>query len=58
MPDIPDKLASVDELFPGVPVQSAEDLACAGTFDTDEELEEFLEHVYATRQARCVLAQH
>ncbi len=49
--DIPDKPVSVDELFRGVPVQSAEDLTCAGIFDTDEELDEFLEHIYAARRA-------
>jgi hypothetical protein len=49
--DIPDKPVSVDELFRDVPVQSAEDLACAGIFDTDEELNDFLEHIYAARRA-------
>ncbi|MPZ85305.1 MAG: hypothetical protein GEV28_34935 [Actinophytocola sp.] len=42
---------SVDELFRGVPVQSARDLACDGIFDTDEELDEFLAHVRSTRDA-------
>lgn len=42
---------SVDELFRDVPVQSARDLACDGIFDTDEELDEFLEHVRSTRGA-------
>lgn len=41
---------STDELFRDVPVQSAEDLACAGVFDTDEELDEFLKHIYAARR--------
>jgi hypothetical protein len=48
---IPDKPVSVDELFRNVPVQSVEDLACAGIFDTDEELDEFLEYIYAARRA-------
>lgn len=42
---------SVDELFRDVPVQSARDLACEGIFETDEELDEFLEHVRRTRSA-------
>lgn len=42
---------SVDELFRDVSVQSARDLACDGIFDTDEELDEFLEHVRSTRGA-------
>lgn len=49
--DIPDKPVSVDELFRDVPVQSVEDLACEGIFDTDEELDEFLEYIYAARRA-------
>lgn len=31
------------------PVESVEDMAQDGVFDSDEELEEFLEHVYAAR---------
>lgn len=50
-PNVPGKPASVDQLFRDVPVQSAEDLACEGIFDTDEELDEFLEHTYAARRA-------
>jgi len=50
-PNVPGKPASVDQLFRDVPVQSAEDLACEGIFDTDEELDEFLEHIYAARRA-------
>jgi hypothetical protein len=42
---------SIDDVFRTVPVQSADDLACEGIFDTDEELDEFLEHVYAARRA-------
>lgn len=52
--DIPAKPVSVDELFRGVPVQSAEDLACEGIFDTDEELDDFLEYIYAARRADLV----
>jgi hypothetical protein len=33
------------------PIQSADDLAQDGVFDTDEELDAFLAHVYATRHA-------
>lgn len=33
------------------PVESAEDMAQDGVFDTDEELEEFLAYVHAARQA-------
>jgi hypothetical protein len=33
------------------PIQSADDLACDGIFDTDEELGEFLEYTYAARRA-------
>ncbi len=50
-PDMPDKPLSVDQLFQGIPVQSAGDLACEGIFDTDEELEEHLQHIYAIRPA-------
>ncbi len=49
-PDIPDKPVSVDELFRDVPVQSVENLVCEGIFDTDEELDEFLEYIYAARR--------
>jgi hypothetical protein len=43
---------SVDELArrKGVrPIASADDLACDGVFDTDEELDAFLAHVAAMR---------
>lgn len=50
-PGVPDKPVSVDQLFRDIPAQSAEDLACSGIFDTDEELDEFLQHLYATRRA-------
>ena len=50
-PNVPGKPASVDQLFRDVPVQSAKDLACEGIFDTDEELDEFLEHLYAAHRA-------
>jgi hypothetical protein len=33
------------------PIASVDDLACDGIFDTDEELDEFLAHVYAERHA-------
>jgi hypothetical protein len=45
---------SVDELArcKGVrPVRSADDLACDGIFETDEELDEFLAHVAHMRRA-------
>lgn len=45
---------SVEELAwrKGVrPIESAEDLAQDGVFDTDEELDAFLAHVTATRHA-------
>lgn len=45
---------SLDELArrKGVrPVTSVEDMAQEGIFESDEELEEFLAHVHATRQA-------
>jgi hypothetical protein len=51
-PDMPtSQPVSVDELFRDVPVQTVRDLACDGIFDTDEELDEFLAHVRATRGA-------
>jgi len=50
-PNMPGKPASVDQLFRDVPVQSAEDLACEGIFETDEELGEFLKYVYSARRA-------
>jgi hypothetical protein len=33
------------------PITSVDDLACDGVFDTDEELDAFLAHVYAERHA-------
>jgi hypothetical protein len=33
------------------PIRSAEDLACEGIFDDDEELDEFLAHIYSDRRA-------
>ncbi|MBX6768978.1 MAG: hypothetical protein IRY90_17820 [Actinomadura rubrobrunea] len=47
-------LVSLDELArrKGVrPIQSADDLAQDGVFDSDEELDAFLEHVAAERRA-------
>jgi hypothetical protein len=39
------------KLFRNIPVQSAEDLVCEGVFDSDEELDEFLQHIYTARRA-------
>jgi hypothetical protein len=36
------------------PVESAEDLACEGAFETDEELDAFLAQMYAERHANLV----
>lgn len=33
------------------PIRSADDLACEGVFETDEELDEFLQFTYAARRA-------
>jgi hypothetical protein len=33
------------------PIRSADDLACDGIFETDEELDEFLQFTYAARRA-------
>jgi hypothetical protein len=33
------------------PIESVEDLKCDGAFETDEELDAFLAHVYAERHA-------
>lgn len=33
------------------PIGSADDLVCEGVFESDEELEEFLEFTYAARRA-------
>jgi|tagenome__1003787_1003787.scaffolds.fasta_scaffold20942962_3 hypothetical protein len=33
------------------PIRSVDELACEGVFDTDEELDAFLAHVYAERHA-------
>ena len=33
------------------PIRSADDLACDGVFNTDEELDEFLQLTYAARRA-------
>jgi hypothetical protein len=45
--------ASLDEIFRAKnvrPIESADDLACDGIFDTYEELNEFLEYTYAARR--------
>lgn len=36
------------------PIRSADDLACDGLFETDEELQEFLDDTYAARRANLV----
>ena len=49
-----ERQATLDELFrakDAQPVRSADDLACDGIFETDEELEEFLAYTYAARRA-------
>ena len=49
-----ERRATLDDLFrakDAQPVRSADDLACDGIFETDEELEEFLAYTYATRRA-------
>ncbi len=49
-----ERQAALDELFRAKdarPVRSADDLACDGMFETDEELEEFLAYTYAARRA-------
>lgn len=45
----------MDELFRAKgtqPIESAEDLACDGVFESDEEMEEFLAFTYAARRDR------
>lgn len=49
-----ERQATLDELFRAKnaqPIRSADDLACEGIFETDEELEEFLAYTYAARRA-------
>ena len=49
-----ERQATLDDLFrakDAQPVRSADDLACDGIFETDEELEEFLVYTYAARRA-------
>jgi hypothetical protein len=49
-----ERQAKLDEIFAAVnaqPIQSADDLACDGLFETDEELDEFLAFTYAARRA-------
>ena len=49
-----ERQATLDDLFrakDAQPVRSADDLACDGIFETDEELEEFLAYTYAARRA-------
>jgi hypothetical protein len=49
-----ERQATLDELFRAKnvrPIQSADDLACDGAFESDEELEEFLAYTYAARRA-------
>lgn len=55
MPDHPaDEPASLDELARRKairPVESVADMAQDGVFSSDDELEAFLQHVHAARQA-------
>jgi hypothetical protein len=49
-----ERQATLDELFRAKktqPIRSADDLACEGVFETDEELDEFLAYTYAARRA-------
>lgn len=49
-----ERQATLDDLFrakDAQPLRSADDLACDGIFETDEELEEFLAYTYAARRA-------
>jgi hypothetical protein len=49
-----ERQAILDELFRAKktqPIRSADDLACDGIFETDEELDEFLAYTYAARRA-------
>ena len=49
-----ERQATLDQLFGAKqarPIRSADDLACDGIFETDEELEEFLAYTYAARRA-------
>lgn len=44
--------AGIDELFRGVPpIESVDDLAAPGLFESDDELDEFLAWVRAERNA-------
>ena len=49
-----ERQATLDELFrtkKTQPIRSADDLACEGIFETDEELDEFLAYTSAARRA-------
>lgn len=49
-----ERQATLDEIFAAKnaqPTESIEDLACDGLFESDEELDEFLEFTYAARRA-------
>lgn len=49
-----ERQATLDQLFRAKqarPIQSADDLACDGIFETDKELDEFLAYTYAARRA-------
>jgi hypothetical protein len=51
----PPEPPAVEELFRHVrPIRSADDLACAGVFETHEELDAFLAHVASARHADLV----
>jgi hypothetical protein len=49
-----ERQATLDEIFEATnvqPIRSADDLACDGIFDADEELDDFLAYTYAARRA-------
>jgi hypothetical protein len=46
--------ATLEELFRAKgarPIESVDDLACDGIFESDQELEEFIAYTYAARRA-------
>ena len=49
-----ERQGTLEELFRAKgarPIESADDLACDGVFESDEELEEFIAYTYAARRA-------
>ena len=49
-----ERQATLEELFRAKgarPIESVDDLACDGIFESDEELEEFIAYTYAARRA-------